>query len=411
MLTSFYHTLLDRGIVSPGFPRRCRYVLFAMIPLYFALWGQNVVESIGAPYPTKDILCDFKAFYTAGQLADEGTPTLAYDYEAHKQKQRLLEGKDSTVPYMQFPYPPYFLAFSELFAKFSYLQALVLWQLGSLAVAMFVMHRILPRTETVLIALASPVYLGNFAHGQTAFLTAALMGSFLLTLEKRPTLAGVFAGLLVYKFQFGLLIPVALMMGGYWKTILSAVCTLGVMTLGVTALYGQEVWPAFFHNVLNQMRYFEKSDQQLDMIHSLFSFVHHTLGATKGLAYAAQGVVQIGVLGVILWLWRKSNPAPYTLKAAVLASGSLLMTPYLMDYDLFVLLPALVLMGRYQTDRGFVPYGKGILILLWGMCAFARNLYKMTDIPFGFLTLLGAFLFAAYLVKYAQIRHEKSLAF
>jgi hypothetical protein len=43
--------------------------------------------------------------------------------------------------------------------------------------------------------------------------------------------------------------------------------------------------------------------------------------------------------------------------------------------------------------------------------ALARNLYKMTDIPFGFLTLLGAFLFAAYLVKYAQIRHEKSLAF
>jgi hypothetical protein len=201
------------------------------------------------------------------------------------------------------------------------------------------------------------------------------------------------------------------MMGGYWKTILSALCTLGVMTLGVTVLYGYEIWPAFFHNVLNQMRYFEKSDQQLEMIHSLFSFVHHTLGATKGLAYAAQGVVQVGVLGFIIWVWRQNNATPYALKAAALASGSLLMTPYLMDYDLFVLLPALVLMGRYQTDRGFVPYGKGILILLWGMCAFARNFYKMTDIPFGFLTLLGAFLFAAYLVKHAQIRHEKSLAF
>jgi len=411
MLTSFYQSLLRRGIVSPEFPRRCVYILFAMIPLYFALWGEGIVKNINAPYPTKDILCDFKAFYTAGQLANEGTPTLAYDYGAHKQKQRLLEGEGSTVPYIQFPYPPYFLAFSELFATLSYLQALVIWQLGSLAVAMLVMHRILPRTETVLIALASPVYLANFAHGQTAFLTAAFMGSFLMTLEKRPTLAGVFAGLLVYKFQFGLLIPVALMMGGYWKTILSALCTLGVMTLGVTALYGQEIWPAFFHNVLNQMRYFEKSDQQLEMIHSLFSFVHHTLGATKGVAYAAQGVVQVGVLGFIIWVWRQNNATPYALKAAALASGSLLMTPYLMDYDLFVLLPALVLMGRYQTDRGFVPYGKGILILLWGMCAFARNFYKMTDIPFGFLTLLGAFLFAAYLVKHAQIRHEKALAF
>ena len=95
---------------------------------------------------------------------------------------------------------------------------------------------------------------------------------------------------------------------------------------------------------------------------------------------------------------------PYALKAAALAAGSLLMTPYLMDYDLFVLLPALVFMGRYQTDRGFVPYGKGILILLWGMCAFARELYAFSGLPFGFLTLLGAFLFCVYLMKQDQIR-------
>ncbi len=401
MLLSFYHSLIQRGILSPDFSKRCAYACFALIPLYFVLWGQGIVNSIGAPYPTKDVLCDFKAFYTAGQLAAEGTPALAYDYGAHKQKQRLLEGEGSTAPYIQFPYPPYFLAFSELLATLDYLPALVLWQLGSLALAMLAMYRIFPLRETVLIALAAPVYIANFAHGQTAFLTAALMGFFLVNLEKRPLLAGVFAGLLAYKFQFGLLIPVALIMGGYGKTFLSAAATVGMMTLGVTALYGPDIWPSFFHNVVNQMRYFEGSDQQLEMIHSLFSFVHHTMGAPKGLGYAVQGVIQVGVLGCILWLWRKNNTVPYALKAAALASGALLMTPYLMDYDLFVLLPALVFIGRYQKDFGFVPYGKTIPILLWVMCAFARQLYGITTIPFGFLTLLATFGFVMVLAKQA----------
>ncbi|MFM7622211.1 MAG: glycosyltransferase family 87 protein, partial [Alphaproteobacteria bacterium] len=230
---------------------------------------------------------------------------------------------------------------------------------------------------------------------------------FLLTLDKRPLLDGVFAGLLVYKFQFGLLIPVALIMGGYGKTFLSAAATVGMMTLGVTVLYGHDIWPAFFHNVVNQMRYFEGSDQQLEMIHSLFSFVHHTMGAPKGLGYAAQGIIQVGVLGCILWLWRKKNAVPYALKAAALVSGSLLMTPYLMDYDLFVLLPALVFIGRYQKDFGFVPYGKLIPILLWVMCAFARQLYGLTMIPFGFLTLLATFGFVMVLAKQGQHRKNR----
>jgi hypothetical protein len=46
-----------------------------------------------------------------------------------------------------------------------------------------------------------------------------------------------------------------------------------------------------------------------------------------------------------------------------------------------------------------------------GVFGGGQDFYKMTDIPFGFLTLLGAFLFATYLVKHTQIRHEKSLAF
>lgn len=52
--------------------------------------------------------------------------------------------------------------------------------------------------------------------GQNSFLTAALLGGSLLLLDKRPIVAGVLIGLLSYKPQFGLLIPLVLVATGRW---------------------------------------------------------------------------------------------------------------------------------------------------------------------------------------------------
>jgi hypothetical protein len=57
-----------------------------------------------------------------------------------------------------------------------------------------------------LIAAAFPAVFVNIGHGQNGFLTAALLGSALLSLDRRPWLAGALIGLLAYKPQFGVLI-------------------------------------------------------------------------------------------------------------------------------------------------------------------------------------------------------------
>jgi hypothetical protein len=176
------------------------------------------------------------------------------------------------------------------------------------------------------------------------------------------------------------------------------------MTIGVTFLYGTSIWPAFFHNFLSQVTWFEGASEQLEKIHSLFSFVHHYIGGPRWLAYSVQAVVQLGVVGTIIWLWRQKNPADYALKAAALAAGSLLMTPYILDYDLFVLLPAIVFLARHQLQHGFAPYSKLILVLLWLLPGFAKDLYVATMIPFGFLTILGTFVFVLYIVRWENER-------
>lgn len=397
MLQTFYNRLIERNILSAAFPARCFYgVTIALSIVYCVLWGEGIVHNLGLAKPTKDIVCDFKAFYTAGQLAAEGTPALAYNYTVHAQKQRDLVEPTATYPFIQFPYPPYFLVISEFFAKLRYVDALLLWQCGSFMLAALAIYRILPRRETLLATLSFPAILANLAHGQTGFLTTAFLSAYLLLLEKRPALAGFFIGLLIYKPQFGVLIPIALIAGGYWRTIVVAVLTIAIMTLGVTLLYGLDAWTAFYHSFLLQKTVLERANEQLEIFHSAFAFVHKMGGATW-LCYSVQGVVQVGVAGAIIWLWRKKNPADYALKAAALAVGSLLVTPYILDYELFALLPALVFIARHQLQRGFTPYAKLILSILWLTPAVARQLNEAIAVPVGFIALLGAFVFIIYL--------------
>lgn len=402
MLMNFYNTLLARNYISAAFPKRCFYAMTLVLSVaYIVMWGREIVENIGLAKPNETIVSDFKSFYTAGQLATEGKPTLAYDYKAHGAKQDLLVEEGAQYPYMQFPYPPFFLSLSEVLASLPYVYALSVWQYGSLAVAAIFIFRILPKHETVLVTFSFPSIIPNLAHGQTGFLTTALIAGYLVLLEKRPWLAGVFIGFLAYKPQFGVLIPIALLAGGYWRTICAATSTIALMILGVTLLYGTEVWTAFYNTLALQKTILEQANAQLEAYHSAFAFIHKMGGSTM-LSYAVQGVVQLGVLGCIIWAWRKKNAVDYTLKAALLVLGTLLFTPYILDYDLFALLPALVFLARYGIEHGFSRYGKFVLTVAWFTPAFARQINEVIHIPVGLIMMLSLFIYTMKIALRAQ---------
>ncbi|MEI4594850.1 glycosyltransferase 87 family protein, partial [Klebsiella pneumoniae] len=76
-------------------------------------------------------------------------------------------------------------------------------------------------------------------------LTAALIGFGMALLKRKPALAGLCLGLLAYKPQFGVLIPLALVAGGHARAFAAAALTVALMAILTTALYGVEVWQAF----------------------------------------------------------------------------------------------------------------------------------------------------------------------
>ena len=103
--------------------------------------------------------------------------------------------------------------------------------LASLAAGWYAFYRALrlamPGQGALLLALAAPAVFINAVGGQNSTWTAALFGSGLSLLERRPLLAGGLLGLLIYKPQLGLLIPVALLAGRHWRASEGVAVSLG----------------------------------------------------------------------------------------------------------------------------------------------------------------------------------------
>ena len=94
------------------------------------------------------------------------------------------------------------------------------------------------------------------------------------------------------------------------------------------------------------------------------------------------------VATVLVLMWR--SRVPYTLKAAALAVGALLTTPYLFMYDMTVLAIPVAFLIRLGLQRGFRPYEFPAL----GMAMMLIITFIFTGYPLG----LGATLIVAGLV-------------
>ena len=137
---------------------------------------------------------DFSQVWVAGQEALRGHPEEPFDIRRHVAEQRAEFGAESAVYGRH--YPPYFLGVAALLAHLPYLQALLVWQFGTLLLYLATTAAIarrygLDQRQLLLAALAFPAVLVNLGHGQNGFLTAALLGGGFLLLERRPLVAGM----------------------------------------------------------------------------------------------------------------------------------------------------------------------------------------------------------------------------
>ena len=339
---------------------------------------------------SKPIGTDFSNVYAAGTLIWQGRPAEAYEpARQHAAEKAVFGGRE--VPFYGWHYPPFFFLIAFLVASVPYAWGLSIWLVASLAAYLAAMRAILPRPETLLVALAFPAVFVNIGHGQNGFLTAALLGGALHLLDRRPWLAGVLIGLLAYKPQFGVLIPVALLAGGRWNTIGAAAATVAALAAISFVTLGSSVWHAFADSMtFTQTVVLEQGDTGWEKIQSVFSAAR-MWGAGVHSAYAIQIALALMLAASLAWLWQSN--AVFELKASALATASLLATPYVLDYDLVVLAVAIVFFVRHGMNRGFHDYEISLLAAACFVPLLSRAIAGVTGIPLGLLVLLALYVF------------------
>jgi hypothetical protein len=351
--------------------------LVSLVVLFATATG--TADALGRPLGT-----DFTSFWSAGRMVLEGRAAAAYDWAAHNAVQWQAHHAGGYFP---FSYPPLLFLVMVPIAMLAYVPALLVWQATSLLAALAAVRAVLPGRRVMLLALGFPGVLVCLGHGQTGFLTAALFAGGLVALVRHEVVAGVLFGLMAYKPQFGLLIPFALVAGGHWRAVAAAAATVVATALLTLAFWGFAPWQAFLAAlpqtgaVVLEAHHFEK-------LQSAFACAR-LWGAPVWLAYAVQALVVAATLAAVVWAWR--SDAALALKAALLLTGAMLATPYVVDYDFILLGMAVAFFAAHGLAHGFMAWEKTVLAAAWLVPLLARTAAREAFLPLGLMVLLAVF--------------------
>ena len=303
--------------------------------------GGWIVDASGHPEPT-----DFVALWTAGRLATHGSAFAAYDPHLRHAAQLAVIGHNFSG-YFDWAYPPVFLFVVSLLATLPYALAFILWTTLTLAGYALGVGAITHARAAVMVALAAPWTFAVMQVGQTGFLAAALIATVLLNLERRAAISGMVLGLLCFKPQFGLLFPLALAAGGYWRAFIWAgVSVLALLALSA-AVFGFDTLVAFWTQLpLSSQALLTQGGVGWTKLQSFYGLARW-LGAGDAAGWTAQAIVTLGAAVAVVALWRSKSD--YNLKAAGLCTGVLLATPYVFAHDMPVVAIAFAFLFRHRA--------------------------------------------------------------
>jgi arabinofuranan 3-O-arabinosyltransferase len=360
----------------------------AAIGFLVNLWPQtqhHLTDGMGRPFGD-----DFVNYWSAAYLTPHGRLAEIYDVHAFHAFEQGLVGP--AVGGYHYSYPPVMLLMSAPLALIPYVPALFVWLAASWYAFYRVLKDVMAERGALLLALATPAVLVNGVGGQNGCWSAAFLGGGLSLLERRPYLAGGLFGLMIYKPQLAILLPVALAAGRKWKTSFATAATAGGLLAVSALLFGVPLWVEYFRNANVLRRVILESDVVVNRMVSVFVAVH-PLGVSIATAYAVQAVFAAVACVAIAVVWFKD--APDGIKNAVFLLGTCLATPYLQDYDL--VFGVLVVVWLWQQPLELYPSERALqitsaLFLLLRLVASA--LARITLLTYGPLFIVLPFVLA-----------------
>ena len=333
----------------------------ALIPVYVWViyaWGVFFTNLPLGPRGDKaHVGRDFVHFYTQGVITREHNAHALYDIDA------MAAVVDRVVPVaVEVRFPPVYgpqvgLLFAPL-ARVPYVTAMLTW-LGLTILGYFGCVYLVWRTSpalrtrrwlTLVLALGAPGLHFTLSFGQASLVGLVCFTLMWLALRSgRAFLAGLAAGALAYKPQFGVVAAFVFVLAGEWRVVWGAVVAMAAQFAAAWAYWGYAIFPAYVRALARLPGVIDAMEPDKDLMHSLRSSLQ-LAGLPAGVSLVVSVALSAAIVAIAVLCWRTRGPlAP---RYGVLVLATLLVNPHSYAYDLLLLAPALLVTWDWAHGPG-----------------------------------------------------------
>ncbi len=331
---------------------------------------------------------DFFALWSYGRLLQDHAASEIYDpIRLHALQIGLGMDPDWDAP---FPYPPIFLLLVRPLGLLPVGLAYHVW-IG-LGLAAFLWAATGPRLRplTAVLLAALPASSVCIAAGQSGFLTGALLVGGLRLAVARPWLGGLLLGVLTFKPQLGLMVPVALAAAGAWRAFGAAAAVTAALSAMTLLAFGPGAWVDWLTTLPG---YQNRFDLNLGNLH-LQPTVTANLALAGAPAVATRAVQALVAMVMAVLVWMCCRRGLSRTAIAVVAAATVAANPHAFFYDLPMLTAAALFLGQSRVQAGGRLHWAETALLLLVICLPAVILW--VDFPVSLPVVLAFALWAGW---------------
>lgn len=354
-------------------------------------WGETAAIS-GLLYADgRPVGGDFINLWTTGRLILSGRIADIYNPEAFMAAEIAMTG--APIGLRLWAYPPHSLLLAGPFGMLGFYPTLFVWSLLGLVILWLGARRFGFSPLDCVVLLLSPASVLNVYYGQTGNLAAGLMLLALSSRTKTDALPPIAAALLTLKPQAGFLLPLLWLIEKRWRAIaIAGGLTIGLAGLSL-AMFGVPTWLSWLGETVPRLERLEKhgSGPFMTMIPSIFMGLR-VVGIEGELAFslhwAAAGLIAIVLVYRLVYV---SDPRR---RAALVLVGATLITPYIHNYDLGLLLAGALIVSRRLPPAPFSSATPATVLLIAWALPHLVEIFGRAGIPLSPLLVLPLLLLA-----------------
>jgi alpha-1,2-mannosyltransferase len=371
-------TLSARSIATPRFIITAASIVLGLLLQSGTAWLLKANINAG--------FSDFRNFYTAGKIVNEGKSDRLYDASLQEQVQKTFVAPSLQHDFNYLPYihPPFEAIAFGLFARMSYPTAFwAFWVCNLLltCICLLVLHPHITHLHQAfgLVILAAALFkplLTSEIQGQDSILMLLLViGCYLALIRERPLIAGVFVGVACFKPQQALILLLLVMMVSAARvhTFTGFIGACASLVAASVVALGWKVTVGYPHAVKVFTALYDSGNYHPEEMPNVRGL---TISMLQGhvshqVLTAVMGFISAVVFGLTVWILSRRKHAAIQIRFSVLVMCVLLVAYYGYSHDFTPLLLPVLLIWDFLAREGMSSWTRktvaaGLVVLVCG---------------------------------------------